>query len=350
MLVSVIIFLIIFGVLVTSHELGHLLIAKAGGIKVYEFFVGMGPTIWEKTKDGTRYSLKLIPMGGACVFENLEEVAEGKSIDDENSFRKAPVWRRIATSFAGPMANFIIAYLMAVIMVSCSAWDFPVINKMTDNSAAVEAGLKPGDMVISIDGENVYMASEVSMISQFAEGSPMDIVYERDGVRHETTLIPRYSEEDKRYYMGVYLGEYGEIKGAEALKYAWYEVRYCFKVTYRSLALLIKGKMNKDDLSGPVGMVKIVDDTYEEVKPYGLSSVVLTMMSLAILLSVNLGVMNLLPIPGLDGGRLIFMFIEVITGKPVPAEKEGLVHMVGTLALLGLMVFVLVNDITKFTR
>lgn len=350
MLVSVIIFLIIFGVLVTSHELGHLIIAKSGGIKVYEFFVGMGPTIWKKRVGETLYSLKLIPMGGACVFENIDEVAEGKASEDENSFRKAPVWRRIATSLAGPMANFIIAYLMAVIMVSFSAWDFPVINKMTDDSAAVEAGLKPGDKVISIDGENVYMASEVSLISQFAEGSPMDIVYERDGVRHETTLIPRYSEADKRYYMGVYLGEYGQIKGAEALKYAWYEVRYCFKVTYRSLALLIKGRMNKDDLSGPVGMVKIVDDTYEEVKPYGLSSVILTMMSLAILLSVNLGVMNLLPIPGLDGGRLIFMFIEVITGRKVPAEKEGLVHMVGTIALLGLMVFVLFNDISKFTR
>lgn len=350
MIVSVIIFIIIFGVLVTSHELGHLLIAKSGGIKVYEFFVGMGPTIWKKQRGDTVYSIRLLPIGGACVFENLDAVAEGKAAPEENSFRNAPVWRRIATSFGGPLANFIIAYVMAVIMVSFSAWDYPVINKMTDNSAATEAGLLPGDKVISIDGENVYMASEVSMISQFAEGSPMDIVYERDGVRHETTLIPKYSEEDRRYYMGVYLGEYGEVKGAEALKYAWYEVRYCFKVTYRSLALLVKGKMNKDDVSGPVGMVKIVDDAYEEVKPYGLSSVVLTMMSLAILLSVNLGVMNLLPIPGLDGGRLIFQFIEVIIGKPVPPEKEGLVHMVGTIALLGLMVFVLFNDITKFTR
>lgn len=350
MIVSVIIFLIIFGVLVASHEFGHFIIAKSGGIRVYEFFVGMGPVIWKKQKGDTLYSIRLFPIGGACVFENVDAVAEGKEGIEENSFRNAPVWRRIATSFGGPLANFIIAYVMAVIMVSFSAWDYPVINKMTEDSAAVEAGLQPGDKVISIDGENVYMASEVSMISQFAEGSPMDIVYERNGERHETTLIPKYNEQEKRYYMGVYLGEYGEVKGIEALKYAWYEVRYCFKLTYRSLALLVKGKMNKDDLSGPVGMVKIVDDTYEEVKPYGISSVILTMMSLAILLSVNLGVMNLLPIPGLDGGRLIFMFIEVITGKPVPAEKEGFVHLVGTLALLALMVFVLFNDISKFTR
>jgi regulator of sigma E protease len=113
---------------------------------------------------------------------------------------------------------------------------------------------------------------------------------------------------------------------------------------------LFKGRLTADDVSGPVGMVKMVDDTYEEVKPYGVSAVVLTMLSLTVLLSVNLGVMNLLPIPALDGGRLVFQFIEVIFGKPVPPEKEGFVHMIGMVALLGLMVFVLFNDITKFTR
>ncbi len=350
MVISIIIFFIIFGVLVTSHEFGHFIVAKSGGIRVNEFFVGMGPTIWKKKKGETLYSIKLLPIGGACVFDGMDPIAEEKEGYDEHSFLNAPVWRRIATLFAGPFANFIIAYLLAVILVSFSAWNFPVINKMTEESAAAEAGLLPGDKIISVDGEKVYMAGEVTLISQFAEGSPMDIVYEREGEVHETTLVPKYSEEDKRYYMGVYLGEFGEIKGAQALKYAWYEVRFDFKNTYRSLALLVKGKLSKDDVSGPVGMVKIVDDTYNEVKPYGISSVILTMMSLTVLLSVNLGIMNLLPLPALDGGRLIFQYIEVIVGKPVPPEKEGFVHMVGMVALLGLMVFVLFNDITKFTR
>lgn len=349
MAVSIIIFLIIFGVLVTSHEFGHFIIAKSGGIRVNEFFVGMGPTLWKKQKGETLYSIKLLPIGGACVFDG-EDILGEEGSGDEHSFRNAPVWRRIATLFAGPFANFLIAYILAVILVSFSSWNFPVINKMTDNSAAAEAGMQPGDKIISIDGEKVYMSGEVTLISQFAEGSPMDIVYERDGERHQTTLVPKWSEEDKRYYMGVYMGEYGDIKGAEALKYAWYEVRYYFKSTYRSLALLVKGKLSKDDVSGPVGMVKMVDDTYEEVKPYGLSAVVLTMLSLTVLLSVNIGVMNLLPFPALDGGRLVFQFIEVIIGKRVPAEKEGFVHMIGMIALLGLMVFVLFNDITKFTR
>jgi regulator of sigma E protease len=350
MIVSVLIFLLIFGVLVTSHEFGHFIIAKSGGIRVNEFFIGMGPTLWKKQKGETLYSIKLLPIGGACVFDGMDPIAEEKGEYDERSFLKAPVWRRIATLFAGPFANFIIAYILAVVLVSFSAWNFPVINKMTDDSAAAEAGMQPGDKIISIDGEKVYMSGEVTLISQFAEGSPMDIVYERDGERHETTLVPKFSEEDQRYYMGVYMGEYGEIKGARALQYAWYEVRYYFKTTYRSLALLVKGKLSKDDVSGPVGMVKMVDDTYEEVKPYGISAVILTMLSLTVLLSVNLGVMNLLPLPALDGGRLVFQFIEVIIGKPVPPEKEGFVHMVGMIALMGLMVFVLFNDITKFTR
>jgi regulator of sigma E protease len=350
MIVSVLIFFIIFGVLVTSHELGHFLVAKSGGIRVNEFFIGMGPTIWKKQKGETLYSIKLLPIGGACVFDGMDPLAEEREGLDERAFLNAPVWRRIATLFAGPFANFIIAYILAVILVSFSAWNFPVINKMTEESAAAEAGMQPGDKIISVDGEKVHMSGEVTMISQFAEGSPMDIVYERDGQRYETTLYPKYSEEDKRYYMGIYLGEYGEIKGAQALEYAWYEVTYYFKTTYRSLALLVKGRLSKDDVSGPVGMVKMVDDTYEEVKPYGISAVVLTMLSLTVLLSVNLGVMNLLPIPALDGGRLVFQFIEVIFGKPVPAEKEGFVHMVGMVALLALMLFVLFNDITKFTR
>ena len=350
MLISIIIFFIIFGVLVTSHEFGHFIVAKAGNIRVNEFFVGMGPTLWKKQKGETLYSIKLLPIGGACVFDGMDPVAEEKGTYDERSFLNAPVWRRIATLFAGPFANFIIAYILAVIIVSFSVWNFPVINKLTDDSAAAEAGLQAGDKIISIDGEKVYMSGEVTLISQFAEGSPMEIVYERDGSRYETTLTPKYSEEAGRYFMGVYMGEYGEIKGPAALKYAWYEVRYFFKTTYRSLALLVKGKLTADDVSGPVGMVKIVDDTYEEVRPYGLSAVILTMMSLTVLLSVNLGVMNLLPLPALDGGRLVFQFIEVIVGKPVPPEKEGIVHTIGMVLLLGLMIFVLFNDITKFTR
>ena len=132
MIISIIIFFIIFGVLVTSHEFGHFIIAKAGGIRFNEFFVGMGPTLWKKQKGETLYSIKLLPIGGACVFDGMDPVEEEKDGYDEHSFLNAPVWRRIATLFAGPFANFIIAYLLAVILVSFSAWNFPVINQLTE--------------------------------------------------------------------------------------------------------------------------------------------------------------------------------------------------------------------------
>ncbi|RKM55533.1 RIP metalloprotease RseP [Butyrivibrio sp. X503] len=350
MIVSVIIFLLIFGILVTSHEFGHFIIAKTGGIRVKEFFIGMGPTIFKKQKGETLYSIKLLPVGGACVFDGMDPISEEKESFDERAFLNAPVWRRIATLFAGPFANFIIAYILAVILVSFSLWNFPVIHKLTEESAAAEAGMQVGDTIISIDGEKVYNSQEVTLISQFAEGSPMDIVYERDGQKYSTTLQPKYSEKEHRYYMGVYMGEYENIKGFQAFKYAWYEVRFSLKNTYRSLALLIKGKLSADDVSGPVGVVKIVDEVYEETSQYGIPMVILNMLSLTVLLSVNLGVMNLLPFPALDGGRLVFQFIEVIFGKPVPPEKEGYVHMFGMILLIGLMVFVLFNDIMKFTR
>lgn len=350
MIISVIIFFIIFGVLVTSHEFGHYIIAKSGGIRVKEFFVGMGPTLWKKQKGETLYSIKLFPIGGACVFDGMDPVAEEKESYDERSFLNAPVWRRIATLFAGPFANFLIAYIFAVIIVNFAEWDFPVLNEVIESSAAAEAGLLPGDEIISIDGEKIYHTDEVRWISQFAQGSPMDIVYERDGERYSTTLTPQYSDEDHRYYMGVIIGEPRRVNGPQSLKYGWYDVRYFIKTTYRSLALLVRGKLSADDVSGPVGMVKIVDEAYEVTKPHGISAVLLTMMELTVLLSVNLGIMNLLPLPALDGGRLVFQFIEVIFGKPVPPEKEGFVHMVGMIILLGLMVFILFNDITKFTR
>ena len=260
------------------------------------------------------------------------------------------IWARIATLIAGPFFNFLTALILAIIVVANSTWAFPVISGLTENSAAAEAGLREGDTIISVDGERIHLASEVTLISQFNTGGPMIIEYERDGERGVATLTPKYDSESGRYYMGIYIGKYEKVSASQVVPYALYDLLYYFKATYRSLALLIQGRLTLNDVSGPVGMVKIVDDTYEAVSPYGLSSVLLTMMELVILLSVNLGIMNLLPLPALDGGRLIFQFIEVVRGKPVPREKEGMVHLVGMVLLLALMAVVVVNDITKFMR
>ncbi len=351
MIVSLLLFFIIFGVLVTTHELGHFLIAKANNIRVLEFFVGMGPVLFKKQKGETLYSIRLLPIGGACRFEGEDDIDGEDHSYDERSFPNANVWARIAVLFAGPFFNFITAMIIAIIVVANTNWSFPVIKGFTEgNSAGAEAGLQEGDLIVAVDGEKIHLSSEIMLISQFSKGGVMHIDYERDGEIRRAELKPTYSEEDDRYYMGIYLGQYEKITGLKVIPYAWYDLLYYFKATYRSLALLVQGRLTLGDVSGPVGMVKIVDDQYEAASQYGASTVIFTMLELMVLLSVNLGVMNLLPFPALDGGRLVFQFIEVLRGKPVPREKEGMVHLVGMVALMAFMVVVVISDVSKFMQ
>jgi len=356
MVVTIIVFILVFGVVVISHELGHFLIAKLNGIRVLEFAVGMGPSIVKFNKGGTRYVLKLLPIGGACMFEGEDGVySEDKKdkTDEENTeavgkaFNEVNVWARIATVFAGPFFNIILAFLLSLIVVGFSGEVLPVVHSITEGYPAQEAGLMEGDVITSVDGERVYLQGEVTIASALNQGEPMEIGYRRGDEKYTTTIVPKFSEEDDRYYIGFTIGETIECKGFDLIKYSALEVRYWLKATVKSLIMLVQGKLSANDLSGPVGIAVTIDETIDTVKPYGISSVVLTMINFAVLLSVNLGVMNLLPLPALDGGRLLFMFVEVVRGKPVPPDKEGIVHFVGFVLLMMLMVFVLYNDIAR---
>jgi regulator of sigma E protease len=354
MLVTIIVFVLIFGVVVVSHELGHFIVAKLNGIKVLQFSVGMGPDLLKFTKGETKYVLKLLPIGGACMFEGEDGISlaqkdeEGKRVENpDGSFCNANVWARIATVFAGPFFNIILAFLLSLIVVGFSGEIIPEINSILDGYPAGEAGLQVGDVITRINGERIYLQGEVTFISAVSTGSPMEIEYKRDGQKYKTTLTPKFSEEDDRYYIGFTIGETIECKGFDLIKYSLYEVRYWLKTTIKSLVMLVQGRLSANDLSGPVGIAVTIDETIDVAKPYGIPTVVLTMINFAVLLSVNLGVMNLLPLPALDGGRLLFMLIEVVRGKPVAPEKEGMVHFVGFVLLMILMVFVLYNDIAK---
>lgn len=354
MAVTIIVFVLIFGVVVISHELGHFLMAKLNGIKVLQFSIGMGPDIIKFTKGDTKYVLKLLPIGGACMFEgedgiySTENDGENKNREKpEGAFSEANVWSRIATVIAGPFFNIILAYLLSLIVVGFSGEIIPVINSLSEGYPAKEAGLREGDLITKMGGERIYLQGEVTFVSAFSRGDPMEIEYKRDGKKYTATVTPKYSEEDHRYYIGFTIGETVECRGLNLIKYSAYEVRYWLKTTVKSLLMLIQGRLSANDLSGPVGIAVTIDETIEVAKPYGLPTVVLTMINFAVLLSVNLGVMNLLPLPALDGGRLLFMFIEVIRGRPVSPEKEGLVHFIGFVALMILMVFVLYNDLVK---
>lgn len=349
MIVSIIMFLIMLGILVISHEFGHFIVGKKNGVRVNEFMVGFGPKIFSFTKGETLFSLRLLPFGGACVFDGADGVTDEDKELDEHALPNVSPIKRALTLAAGPFANFILAFLFALIVVGFGGTDRPVITQIMEDSAALECGLQEGDIIRKIDGEHIHVYREISMISAMnTNGKTLEIEYERDGERKNVILTPKYSEKDQRYYIGfIGSGEYIRCNPFQIFQYAFYEIQYWARYTVKSLGMLITGNVGVDALSGPVGMAEMVNDTYEEVKPYGVSSIILTMMNLVILLSVNLGILNLLPLPALDGGRLVFALVELITGKKIPPEKEGFVHLIGVVCFLILMVVIMYHDIMR---
>ncbi len=361
---AILAFVIIFGVVVVAHEFGHFIVAKANGIKVLEFSIGMGPKLVKFTKGDTEYSLRLLPIGGACMFEGedglFEEDEETERIQEENplerpkttqegSFQNASVWARIATVFAGPLFNIILGYLLAIIIVIACGSIVPKVLEVHEEYPAYEAGLEEGDIITAINGEKIHLFREIQLNAMlYSAGEVWEVEYERDGETYTTTMVLK--ENNGSYIMGITGGELHISKGFDLFEYSWYEVRYWLNTTFKSLKMLVLGQLTKDDVAGPVGVAGVISDTIEETKQYGFLTVLVNMVNIALLLSINLGIMNLLPIPALDGGRLIFLLIEAVIRKPVPKKAEAIVHMIGFVFLMLLMVLVLFNDISKFFR
>lgn len=436
--------LLILSIIIFVHEFGHFILAKASGVKVVEFSIGMGPRLIKFTRNGTMYSLKLFLFGGSCQmlgddFETLPEPGEDKDIKEEKSaesasdgsYNNASVWRRIAIGIAGPLANFILAFVGAVILIGVEGYAQCVIHSVKEDTPAYEAGLQAGDRIVEINGKNIVTYGDYNIYEMFYEGEKLDVVVERDGKEVPLSFKPEWIEEDK-YLMGVYMqtdvplitevidkspakkagikagdliysvnGDLTETHdkltaavqkhGAEemevvvirddekvtlkvtpekthneyyelgytisgqiikagpitTIKYAFYEVGYWIRVVFASFRMLFTGVASVNDLSGPVGIVSVMGEVVESSKAGGVKDIVLNLLNFTVMISANLGVMNLLPLPALDGGRLLFQLIEVVRGKPVPKEKEGMIHFVGIILLLLLSVVVLVNDIRK---
>ena len=340
--VGIVIALLIFSAIIIFHELGHFLLAKKNGIGVTEFALGMGPNIFSFKKGETEYCLKAFPIGGLCamVGEDTDDVSE-------NSFNSKTVWQRISVVAAGPIFNFILAFIFSLILVGIIGYDTPVVYKTEVGGPAYEAGIMAGDIIKEVNDKKIHMFKEFRIEVQMnRDGDPMTVVLERDGEEFTTVITPAMTEEGN-YKMQIYGGAYKKVGFFETLKYGVLEIRYWITSTIKSLGMLVSGRVSRTEVSGPVGIVNMIDETYQESAADGTLYIVLNMMNVGIMLSANLGVMNLLPIPALDGGRLVFLVIEAIRGKPIPPEKEGWVHTAGFVFLMVLMVFILYNDLTR---
>lgn len=338
---NIIIALLIFGFIIFFHELGHFLLAKKNGIRVEEFCLGLGPTLIGKQIGETFYSLKLLPFGGACMM-----TGEDESSKDPRAFGNKSVLGRISVVFAGPFFNFILAFLLSIILIGIVGSDVPKLSEVTKDSPAYEAGIRAGDEITKIDGGRIHNFREVSYYIALENGTdPFTLTYKRNGKSYETTVTPKYDSETKSYRIGIVSSGYQKLKPWKTLQYSFYELRCQVKVTLMSLKQLVLGKVGLKEVSGPVGIVSMIGTTYHEASAYGALAVFTSLLNLTILLSANLGVMNLLPIPALDGGRLVFLIIEGIRGKAINQEWEGKIHYVGLMLLLLLMVVIMAKDI-----
>ena len=338
---GIVLAILLFGFIVFFHELGHFLLARINGINVYEFWIGMGPTLAHKKIGNTDYCLKILPIGGACVMgeDEKEDLSEG-------SFNSKSPWHRISVIAAGPVFNFILAFIGAFIIICFVGVDKPVIGTVNAGTPAAGAGLQAGDEIVKINDKNIHIFKDISTYNQFHQGQTMKIVYKRNGEKNTVSVTPE--KNDSGYYLiGITSSNYVKTNVFETAAYSAYNVKYWINLTIDSLKQLVTGRIGVDQLSGPVGIVSAVDTTYKESKSGGELLIFLNLLQMTILLSANLGVMNLLPLPALDGGRLVFLIVEVIRGKRVPPEKEGYVHLAGMALFLCLMVFVMYNDIRR---
>lgn len=324
----------VFLMVIMFHEFGHFIAAKSVGIKVNEFSIGMGPKIFQRQKGETKYSIRLLPIGGYVSMEGEDEESQ-----DPRSFNRAKPWARIITVAAGAIMNFVLAVIVLVIVSFNMGTPTTTVLDTIDNSPAERVGILSGDIIKSING--VEVEDWNSIVDRISNSNPEDemiVRVIRDGKTIDFALNPTISEEDNRVIIGI-LPKYEKSISA-AIAGGLSETRYMFQIMFNFVKMIFKGQVKTGDLSGPVGVIY----TIGEAAKYGL----MNLLYLMGFISVNLGVFNLFPLPALDGSRIVFILIELIRGKPINPEKEGYVHFIGFILLMLLMIVVTYTDINRF--
>lgn len=338
-MLQIILAILAFGVLVIVHEFGHFITAKRGGVQVNEFWIGMGPTLLKHEYKGTLYCLKLLPFGGACVMEG----EDGES-ENEHAFGKAKLPRRMLIVCAGALMNFLVGFLivLAVMQPNGPNGGYIVSTIASVDPASTAAGdLKAGDEILKIDGYHILVRSDFETALSRTASITHEVTVRREGekvtlpsVKLEATVTD--ANGNKR--IGITFAELPDSLGMHLSMSVRTAVNYA-RLVWSSMGMLVSGQVGVDQLAGPVGMAEVMADTAK----YSMIS----FFQLVAFISINLGVMNLLPLPALDGGRLVFLIIEGIRRKPVPPRYEGYVHAAGLMLLLMLMVYVTGQDVLR---
>lgn len=323
--------IILFCVMIFPHELGHYIAAKKLGVKVNEFAFGMGPVIWKKQKGETLHSIRLFPVGGFCAMEGEDEDS-----DEPRAFSNKKPWQKIVILAAGSFMNVVCAVVIMALVVGIIGFITTTVDQVTDGSPAYEAGVNSGDRIISIDGDEIDEWADISQAISTSEGDSISMVVERNGEENTLDLTPVLNE-NGQYIIGITSDiSHNPFKAVvEGAKATWNMTITMFD----TLGQLFTGQLGADSLSGPVGMVQMVNQTSQYgFWYYGF---------LTALICINLAIINMLPLPALDGGRIIFVLYTMITGKQVSQKVEGTIHLVGLALLFGLMIYVTFNDITR---
>lgn len=352
-ILSIFLTVVIISLLVVVHEFGHFIVAKKCGILVEEFSVGFGPKLISKQKGETLYSIRCIPLGGYCKMLGEEE-----DTDDDRAFGNKSVGKRIAVVAAGPIMNFILAMVLLFVLIGTTAFIDPTVEKVSENSGAYTAGIEAGDKIIALNGKSVHLYEDFETVMSSQDGSDIKVTVLRDGKKENFVVSPQFSEESNKWILGVNLkilfgpftkayDGYENAGVLYTLKNSFYSTIYYIKATVLGIAQLITGGISLDQVSGPIGIVEVVGESYEYGINYSVGAAVQNMAYLAAILSANLGAMNFLPIPALDGGRLLFFIVELIRRRKMDAETEGKIHFAGFMLLIAFMILVAYNDIIK---
>lgn len=336
---SIIISVLVFSVVIIVHEFGHFIIAKLSGIKVNEFSIGMGPKLVSVTKGDTDYSIRAFPIGGFVAMEGEDEESEA-----EGSFTSVPVQNRIAVVVAGAVMNMILGFAVLCFLTAMQpAITSRTVSSFYEGAMTQQTGLQVGDEIVAINGRKCYVANDI--IYEFArtQNGTADFTVIRDGVKTELEDVTFETYTDENGYRQMVIDFTVQPITKTVFSVMQEAVNWTISIArmvFLSLVDLVSGRVAINQMSGPVGIVS----TISEAVSYGYESV---LMILA-MITINLGVFNLLPFPALDGGRLAFLLLEFVRGKPINQKYEILVNTAGMLMLLAFMVFVTFSDVTKF--